>query len=157
MATITAADIMTSPVITVPPDMGAVEIVVLLSNRKISAVPVCDADGTLVGMVSEGDILRPLTKSATAQREWWLGALAEGEELAAAFIEYCRRDRRNARDMMARDVVTATPEAAMGELAGLMIQHQVKRIPILRGGRVVGIVSRADLIGALARQPAALA
>jgi CBS domain-containing protein len=151
-----AADVMTSPAITVAPQAGLSEIAGLLSSRRISAVPVCQPDGTLVGIVSEGDVLRPFRESVRVQRDWWLGVLAAGEELSQDFLDYMRNDTRTAADVMVRPVITADERATLPELAELMVKHRIKRIPILRDGRVTGVVSRADLVSAIARAPAML-
>jgi CBS domain-containing protein len=151
-----AIDIMTSPVITVTPDVSIAEIAQLMSHKHISAVPVCGLDGTLAGIVSEGDILRPLRESVKTRRDWWLGLLADGEELPREFLDYLRQDTRKAADMMVRHVITADKLATLPDLAELMMAHGVKRIPILHNHRVVGIVSRADIVAALARAPAML-
>ena len=153
---ITAAQIMTSPAVTIAPESGVEEIVRILSDRHISALPVCKPDGTLVGLVSEGDILRPFRESARVRRDWWLSMMAEGEALSQSFLEYLRQDTRTASDVMVRHVVTADEHATLPQLAELMSRHGVKRIPIIRGSTVVGIVSRSDMIGALARTPALL-
>ncbi len=152
----TAAEIMTSPVTTVTPETSVADIVALLARVNISAVPVCGADGAIEGIVTEGDVLRPLRQSVRQRREWWLGMLAEGEELPAAFVDYLRRDTRKAADLMVRHVITAPPQTTLPVLAELMISHSIKRIPIVSDGRLVGIVSRADMIAALARAPAML-
>lgn len=154
--TLTAADVMTAPAVVVPPEAGVTEIARLLADRRISAVPVCKPDGTLVGIVSEGDLIRPFRESARRRRDWWLGLLAAGEELSQDFLDHMRNDTRTAAEMMVRHVVTANEGATLPMLAELMVAHGVKRIPILGGGRVVGIVSRADVIAALARTPAML-
>jgi CBS domain-containing protein len=91
-----------------------------------------------------------------SRRGWWLGLFAEGENLSQEFQDYIRRDTRTAKDLMVRHVITAGEIATLPELAELMASHRVKHIPILRDGKVVGIVSRADLITALARTPAML-
>lgn len=153
---ITAAQIMTSPAVTIAPEASVEEIVRILSDRHISALPVCKPDGTLVGLVSEGDVLRPFRESARLRRDWWLSMLAEGEALSESFIDYLRQDTRTAADLMVRHVVTADEHATLPQLAELMSRHGVKRIPILRGSTVAGIVSRSDMIGALARTPALL-
>jgi CBS domain-containing protein len=152
----TAADVMTSTVISVLPTATIAEIAALLSERHISAAPVCDREGKLLGLVSEGDLLRPFRESAKLRRDWWLGLLASGEELSDQFLDYIRLDTRTAADVMVRHVVTAEENATLPHLAELMIQHGIKRIPILRNGRVIGIVSRADLVAAIARAPALL-
>ncbi len=153
---IEASTLMTHPVVTVTPQASLAEIAALLAERGISAVPVCEADGTLAGIVTEADVLRPFRETARQRRDWWLTALAEGEELSPDFLDYIRRDHRTAAEIMARHVVTATERTTLPELAELMVKHAVRRIPILRDGRVVGIVSRADIIRALARAPAML-
>lgn len=153
---ITAADVMTSPAIVVSPEASMAEIATLLAGKRISAVPVCKSDGTLAGIVSEGDILRPFRESARRRRDWWLGLLAAGEELPQEFLDYMRNDTRTAADIMVRAVITASEDATLPMLAELMVTHGVKRIPILRGSQVAGVVSRADLIAALARTPAML-
>ncbi len=152
----TALDVMTSPAIVVSPSTTLGAIATLLVDRCISAVPVCKADGTLVGLVSEGDILRPIRESTRSKREWWLGLLSDGEGLSQDFLDYLRHDTQTAESVMARDVVTADANATVPELAELMTGHGIKRVPILRDGRVIGIVSRADLLAEIARAPALL-
>jgi CBS domain-containing protein len=153
---ITAADIMTSPAVFVTPQTNMAEIASLLASKHYSAVPVCHPDGTLAGIVSEGDILKPFRESVRARRDWWLGVIAEGEELPQDFLDYIRRDTRTAADVMVRQVFTAEEDTTLPELAEVMINHGVKRLPVLRDGKVAGIVSRADLIAAIARSPAML-
>jgi CBS-domain-containing membrane protein len=153
---ITAADIMTAPAIVVRPETNMAEIASLLASKGLSAVPVCHADNTLAGIVSESDILRPFRESVRARRDWWLGVVAEGEELPQDFLDYLRQDTRTANDVMVRHVYTAEEKTTLPQLAELMLNHAVKRLPILRDGKVVGIVSRADLVGAIVRAPAML-
>lgn len=153
---VTAAKIMTSPAIVVLPEASASEIAKLLADRHISAVPVCKPDQSLVGIVSEGDLLRPFRESARVRRDWWLGALLAGGEPSQEFLDYMRNDTRTAADMMVRRVVTARENATLPELAELMVANGVKRLPIVRENQVIGIVSRADLVRALARAPAML-
>src|ERR1700761_5446467 len=153
---IIAADIMTSPAICVTPETNMAEVASLLASKHFSAVPVCRADHTLAGIVSESDILKPFRESVRAKRDWWLGVIAEGEELPADFLDYIRRDTRTATDVMVRQVFTAREDTTLPELAELMIKHGIKRVPILREGKLVGIVSRADLVAAIAGNPAML-
>ena len=155
MAT-TAADVMTSPVISAAPESNMAEIAALLSSKHISAVPICTPDGGLVGMVSESDILRPFRESVRQRRDWWLGMLADGEELSQEFLDYLRQDTRTAADVMVRHVITADEQFTLPQLAELMVGRGIKRVPIMRAGQLVGIVSRADLIAAIARTPAML-
>jgi CBS domain-containing protein len=155
MAT-TAADVMTSPAIVVTPETSIADIASLLASKHISAVPVCRADGRLVGIVSEGDVLRPFRESVRARHDWWLGMLSEGEALAQDYLDYMRSDTRTAADLMTHHLTTAPESATLPQLAELMIAHGVKRIPILRNEHVVGVVSRTDLVAAIARSPAML-
>lgn len=153
---VTAADIMTSPAIFVSPETNMAEIASLLASKHFSAVPVCHPDHTLAGIVSESDILKPFRETVRAKRDWWLGVIAEGEELPQDFLDYIRRDTRTAADVMVRQVFSATETTTLPELAELMIKHAIKRLPILRDGKLLGIVSRADLVAAIAASPAML-
>ena len=153
---IVAAEIMTAPATTVRPQTSMAEIASLLVAKHYSAVPVCHPDNTLAGIVSETDILKPFRQSARARRDWWLGAIAEGEALPQDFLDYLRQDTRTAADVMQRHVITAEEDTTLPQLAELMVAHAIKRLPVLRDGKVVGIVSRADLIVAIARSPAML-
>jgi CBS domain-containing protein len=155
--TITAVDIMTSPAIVTTPEANLAEIAILLSENRISAVPVCGPDGLLVGIVSEADVLKPFRDSARKRGDWWLSLIADGGEPSQNFLDYLRRDLRTAAQVMTRHVITSGEATTLPQLAELMIKHAVKHIPIMRDGRVAGIVSRADLVGALARTPAMLA
>jgi CBS domain-containing protein len=151
-----AASIMTRNVVTVGPDATVAEVAALLAEHEISAVPVCGRDGTVLGMLSEGDLMRPFGAANEMRRAWWLGVLAEGTDLAPEFLEYIRADKRRAADLMTRDVVSAAKTTTAAEIADLIGIHHIKRVPILREGKLVGIVSRADLVRALAHSPSAL-
>lgn len=153
---ITAAEIMTAPVVSVPPSASLAEIAELLAEKRLSAVPVCDDGGRMLGIVSEQDVLRPFRESVRVKQDWWLEHFAEGEALSQTFLDYLRRDTRSAAELMSRHVVTAGEGATVPELAELMVKHAVKRVPIVRDGRVIGIVARADLVRAIAKAPALL-
>ena len=149
---VTAAAIMSRDVITVRPTDTAAAIAAKLNEHDISAVPVVDATGKLLGMVSEGDLMRSFGLRNAMRRAWWLDILAEGDELAPEFLDYIRVDNRRATDLMTRDVVTVTEDASIDEIADLLTQRRIKRVPVVRKGRVVGIVSRADIVRTLARK-----
>ena len=149
--TITAADIMTSPAIVAAPETTMAQVASMLASNRISAVPICAPDDTLLGIVSEGDILKPFSESFRRRREWWAGVVAEGESLPRDFIEYLRADARTAADVMVRHVIAAEEDMTLPELAELMTRHGIKRLPVLRQGKVVGIVSRSDLVKAVAK------
>jgi CBS domain-containing protein len=154
--TTTAAEIMTSPAITVLPEATVAEIASLLSTHHISAVPVCRADGALAGLVSESDVIAPFRESVRQRLDWWIGIISEGETLSQQYLDYLRRDTRTANDIMSRSVVTADPDASVPALAELMVSRGARRLPIVRDGRVVGMVSRSDLVRAISRAPAML-
>jgi len=154
--TITAGEIMTSPVVTTEPETSIAQIAKLLAEKHISALPVCKHDGNLVGVISENDIINPFCESIRQKRDWWLGVFSEGENLSQEFLDYVRVDTRSVADLMVKHVVTAIEDATLPEVAELICKHRVKRIPIVRDGRVVGIVSRGDLIRVLAEAPGML-
>jgi len=142
-----AADVMVTDVITVKPDNEVQDVAALMLAHHISAVPVVDEKGALVGIVSEGDLLRRDEASTGHERNWWLKLLMSRESLAA---EYLKEHARKVADVMTRQVVSTTPDAPVTDIASLLECHRIKRVPIVRDGKVVGIVSRANLIQALA-------
>lgn len=144
---------MTRDVWTVAPNDNVATIATLLADHNISAAPVCDKDGVLLGMVSEGDLMRPFAETNELRRAWWLSLLSEGAELAPEFSDYLRRDHLQAQNLMTAPAITAAESTTLSQLSELMTSHRIKRVPILREGRVVGIVSRADLVRALSKLP----
>ncbi len=147
-----ANEIMTREVISVRPDTPTRQIARLLLDHGISAVPVVDDAGTPIGIVSEGDLLGRNEEDREARRDWWLALLAEGETLNPDFVSNLCAQERVARDIMAGPVVTVEENTDASEIARLLQSHHVKRVPVLRDERIVGIVSRADLLRALAEQ-----
>ena len=152
-----ARDIMTTGIISVTPETPIHEIAKLLLEQGISAVPVVDGDGVPLGMVSEGDLIGRDETEREARRDWWLALLAEGETLHPDFLATMRTRNQTARNVMASPVVTVGEETDIGEIAQLLAAHRVKRVPVLRDGRIVGIVSRADLLRALVAEREAVA
>jgi CBS domain-containing protein len=148
---IAAADIMTHRVITARPEDTVSDVARLLATNGIGAVPVCDADGHLLGMISEGDLLQPFGRQHALQRSWWLSLLAQGKDVIDSFRDYVDMDQRRARDLMKSPVITVSCETRLAEIAHLLMSHRVKRLPVVRMGKLVGIISRADLISTVAR------
>ncbi len=146
-----ASDMMTRNVVAVRPEAGLREVARVLLEHGISAVPVIDALGKLVGMVSEGDLIGRDDARRKARRDWWLALLAEGEELNPDFLATLRDPDRAAQEVMSSPVVTVGETASPREMARLLADHHIKRVPVVREGKVVGIVSRADLLRAFAR------
>lgn len=145
-----ARDLMTKDVAMVSPDTAVDEIARLLLARGISAAPVIDAAGAAMGMVSEGDLIGRSEADREARRDWWLALLAEGEELHTDFLRTLRQPQRTARDVMTAPVVTITETTEAAEIARILKEYRIKRVPVVRDGRVIGIVSREDLLRALA-------
>lgn len=144
-----AQDLMTRDVVTVSPETGIADIARTLAAHAISAVPVVDKDGTLLGMVSEGDLLGRKEAKRDARREWWLTMLAEGEALSTEFLASVNDRGASARDLMSTPVVAVNEATGSSEIAELLARYRIKRVPVLRDGKIVGIVSRADLLRAL--------
>jgi CBS domain-containing protein len=142
-----ASDVMSSPVITVKPYTSVKHAARLFLERGISAVPVIDDAGKLVGIVSEGDLIHRSEIGTQRHRSWWLLLLAEEQALAA---DYVKTHGTKVSDVMTRTVITATPETPLHEIATTMEKNGIKRVPIARDGQLVGIVSRANLVQAFA-------
>ena len=140
-------DVMVAPVITVKPSVTVQELAKLLLEKQISAVPVLDDKGKLVGIVSEGDLLHRVETGTERHRSWWLQGFFENDTLAT---EYVKAHGRKVSDVMTRRVITATPQTPLHEVATLLEKNAIKRLPILENGRLVGIVSRANLLQAVA-------
>jgi CBS domain-containing protein len=140
-------DVMVAPVITVEPSASVQEVAKLFLEKQISAVPVLDGKGKLVGIVSEGDLLHRVEAGTERHRSWWLRALVHDQVLAD---EYIKSHSRKVSDVMTRDVITASPDMPLHEVAALMEKNAIRRLPILENGQLVGIVSRANLLQAVA-------
>lgn len=141
-----ASEIMTADVATAGPDTPITELVALLIARGISAVPV-QSGGRLVGIVSEGDLLRRAELGTERKRSRWLEVATPGDRLAT---EYIHEHGRKVADVMTSEVVAVQHDTPVSEIAGLFERHRIKRVPVLRNGALVGIVSRANLVQALA-------
>jgi CBS domain-containing protein len=145
-----AREIMNSAVVAVRPDTPIRDVAKTLREHRISAVPVIDEAGSPLGMVSEGDLIGRDETDRDARLDWWLTLLAEGEALNPEFLASIHAPERRARDVMTASVVTVGEETEIDAIARLLTAHRIKRVPVLRGGRIIGIVSRADLVRALA-------
>ena len=146
-----AMDVMTTPVITVDPETTVRDLAKLLSEKGISGVPVCENGDRLVGIVSEGDLLfRVETKTVRRterRRTRWFDVFAQWEQERAR--DYIKAHGRTVRDVMTDDVITVTETAELDEIANLLESKRIKRVPVVREGKLIGIVSRANLVRAL--------
>jgi CBS domain-containing protein len=141
-----ARDIMTRDVCTIGTSTTVDQIATLLLNRRISAVPVMDAQGYVLGIVSEGDLLHRAETGTERRRSWWLQLVADPDTLAR---EYVKSHALQAQDIMTPHVVSVSPDAALADVADILDSRAIKRVPVVEGGRLVGIISRADLLRAL--------
>lgn len=142
-----AADVMTSKVITVGPDAQLQDVAQMLLANRISAMPVVAADGKLIGIISEGDLMRRVESGTERRRSWWLELMTGREVLAA---EYVKEHSRKVSDVMTREVITVKPETPLSDIATVLERNGIKRVPVVQDGKVVGIISRANLLQALA-------
>jgi CBS domain-containing protein len=151
---LTARDLMTPNVVTVPPETPVVAVARLLAERGISAVPVLDKAGALKGVVTEADLIRRLAGQEDAPRGWFAGLFADP---GAEADRYARTHGATAADIMTEQVVTVTEDASAAHIAHLMEERGIRRILVMQDGRLRGIVSRADLLRALMAPPKAVA
>src|SRR5690242_8922694 len=145
-----AADIMTRRVVTIGPDNTVAEAAALMLRRRISGLPVVDSAGVVVGIVTEGDLLHRVEAGTDPRRPKWLSLLMSPGKLAA---EYAHVHGRKIGEVMRRDVITTSASASLSEVVGTMEKHAVKRLPVVREGRLIGMISRADLLKVIPRLP----
>jgi CBS domain-containing protein len=142
-----ASDVMVTNVITVGPEASVHDVARILLDARISGVPVVGKTGELLGIVSEGDLMHRVEAGTGRRRSWWLAAFFGKEALAAEFV---KEHARRVTDVMTRDVITAAPDTSLSTIASLLEKNAIKRVPIVKDRKVVGIVSRANLLQALA-------
>jgi CBS domain-containing protein len=142
-----ARDVMTSHVITVGPELDVRAVANTLVANGISAAPVVAIDGSLLGIISEGDLMCRAVSGAERKRSWWLETFSSADQLMAEFV---KAHGRKAKDVMTRQVISVDPDTSLQEIANLLEKHGIKRVPVIENGRLVGIVSRANLVQALA-------
>lgn len=144
-----AVDIMTREVATVTPATPLTAIADLLLTRKISGVPVVEPDGRLAGVISEADLMWR-AEEGEPRRSWWTSLLSGRSLMAADFI---RTHGTRADDIMTRDVVSIDEDTPVEAIIDIFERRRIKRLPVVRDHRLVGLVSRSDLLRAMARRP----
>jgi CBS domain-containing protein len=142
---------MTRDVAVVHPETSLLEAVKLMAKRRISGVPVVDDAGSIVGVMSEGDLVR-WHEGYTERQARWLDMLADGFELAPEFLEGIQEQRRKVKSVMSAGVTTVTEDTPARDVAHLLHTRNIKRVPVVRDGKLVGIVARSDLVRALAQK-----
>jgi CBS domain-containing protein len=143
-----AGDVMTREVISVAPDASAMQAGTLMLKHQISGLPVVDSSGILLGIISEGDFLRRAELGTQRRRARWLEFLIGPGRLAREYVHACGR---KATEIMTPNPYTVSEATPLREVVQLMERHQIKRVPVVCARRLVGIVSRADLLRSLAR------
>ncbi len=142
-----AIDVMVRDVITVHPDTDVAEAIKLLSEHDVSALPVVDSKGHLIGIISEADLIHRVEIGTEKHRPWWLEAVTGAAALAE---DFAKSHGKKVDELMTTDVVSATEDMPLSEIATLLERKRIKRVPIVRNGKLVGVVSRSNLIQALA-------
>jgi len=142
-----AADVMVRNVVSVKPDDTVGDVINLLLEHDISAVPVVDDDNKIVGILSEADLIHRREIDTEKAHRWWIEAVLPASKLAN---EFAKAHGQRVYEVMSPKVVTAEEDTPLGEIAALLERHRIKRVPIVRDGKLVGIVSRSNLIQALA-------
>jgi len=147
-----ARDLMTCDPLCVNPRTSISKIIHIMLDRNISAVMVTTQDGSLIGVVSEGDLIRRKDSAHQKRLDHWLDLLAEGEPLNLEFLHSLQLSKTTAATIMTSPVLTLDEKTDLSEIADVLLKHNIKRVPITRDGKLVGIVSRRDILRALIDQ-----
>jgi CBS domain-containing protein len=148
-----AADIMVKDVVTAGPEASVKELAAIMLERRISGMPVVDGGGRLLGIVSEGDLIRRPEIDTDRVKLGWLRLLLSDEARARDFV---KSHGRKAREVMTQPAISVAADAPLAEVVRLMERHRIKRLPVVDKGKLVGLVTRTDLLRAVvARQAAA--
>lgn len=145
-----AHDIMTKKVISAAEDSTVEQITAMMMKNHISAVPILDRKGAVVGLVSEGDLMRRVEGAGKGHKSWWLSLFSGPQSSASDFVAM---RGRHAKNIMTRDVKVVAPDTPVADIARLLEEKRIKRVPVVKDGQLVGIVSRANLLQALAASP----
>lgn len=143
-----AGDAMTSAAVTIAPDATVADAARIMAERGVSGLPVVDQSGQLVGIVTEGDLLRRKELGSETRRTWWARLFRDDKSLAA---EFAKAHGRFVREVMTRNVVCVRYDTPLGRIAELLSTLDVKRLPVLKNGALVGVVSRRDVMRSLAK------
>lgn len=144
-----AADVMSRNVVAVGSGATVLDAIRLMLDKRISGLPVVDDDAKLIGILTEGDLLHRSETGTARNRPAWLGLLIGPGRLAG---EYVRTHGRRVGEVMTHEVVSVSEDTPLEQVVQLMDDRRIKRVPVLREGALVGIVSRADLLRALAER-----
>jgi CBS domain-containing protein len=142
-----ASDVMVRDVVTVHPETELAEAVKLLAEYDVSALPVMDGENNLVGILSEADLIHRVEIGTEKHRSWWLEAVTGAATLAE---EFAKEHGRKVGEIMTPAVVGVAEDTPLSAIAALLERKRIKRVPVVRNGKLVGIVSRSNLVQALA-------
>ncbi len=145
-----AKSIMNTNVVSLPPSATVKEIARTLYTQRISAVPIVDAHQQLVGIVSEGDLLYRSELGTEHRHSWWLSFFADPERRSH---DYIKEHAKTAKDIMTSQVICVSGDTSVQVIADLLERHQIKRVPVLQEEKLIGIVSRVNLVQSLAVDP----
>lgn len=145
-----ARDLMSTSLVTVLPETPVGAVAQMLAGHGISGMPVVDAEGRLLGLVTEGDLIRRLAAPQDRSQSWVRGLFAVPAEQAA---RYARTHGRRARDVMTTNLLTVEEDTPVERIASIIEERNIRRVPVVRDGKLVGIISRADLLRALLARP----
>jgi len=143
-----AQDIMTRDVTTVSPNTSVRDIAAVMVEKHISGVPVLTDNGQIIGMVSQSDLLHRAELGTERKYKWWFRSLADSNALAQ---DYAKAHGRKAHDIMSRYVVSVRDDAELRDVADILDNYRIKRVPVVQEGRLVGIITRGDLVRALSQ------
>ena len=138
-----AKDIMTRDVATVSPDASVHEAAKLMTERRLSGLPVVTADGRVIGILTASDLLHRVETGAERRPSWFASFFARPDELAR---QYAKDHGRKVHEVMSRHVVSVLEEASLSEVADVLDSNGFKRVPVTRDGVLEGIISRGDLV-----------
>jgi CBS domain-containing protein len=147
-----AADIMVKDVVTAGPEASVRELAAIMLERRISGMPVVDGNGRVLGIVSEGDLIRRPEIETDRVKLGWLRLLLSDEARALDFV---KSHGRKAREVMTQPAICVAADTPLVEVVRLMERHRVKRLPVMERGKLAGLVTRADLLRALVARQAA--
>lgn len=138
-----AKDIMTRDVATVPPDASIREAAKLMTDRRLSGLPVATKDGRIIGILTASDLIRRVEVGAERRPSWFSSFFASPDELAR---QYAKDHGRKVHEVMSRHIISVVEDASLSEVADVLDRNGFKRVPVTRGGALVGIISRGDLV-----------
>ena len=142
-----ARDVMVRDVITIAPRDSVAQAAKLIAQNDVSALPVVDDHRRLVGLISEGDLMNREEIGTEIHHPWWIEAVTPGATLAA---EFAKSHGKRVEEVMSENVITATEDTSLADIVALLERNHIKRVPIVQHGELVGIVSRSNLVQALA-------